>query len=71
MRKRFFTAIALLLCTSLIADSDVERAPPPRPEGYDSRDATVLSMMGWGVGICLGIAALCVLIDNNPGPPTD
>ena len=38
--------------------------------GYSSRDATVLSMMGWGLGIAVGIAALCALIDNNTGEGT-
>jgi hypothetical protein len=33
--------------------------------GYASRDATVLSMMGWGIGIAIGIAVLCALIENN------
>ena len=33
--------------------------------GYGSRDATVLSMMGWGLGLGAGIAALCALIPNN------
>jgi len=35
--------------------------------GYATRDATVLSMMGWGLGIAIGIAAFCALIDNNTG----
>ncbi|MDP1608491.1 MAG: hypothetical protein Q8L98_04150 [Chlamydiales bacterium] len=33
--------------------------------GYASRDATVLSMMGWGVGLAAGIAALCALVHNE------
>ncbi len=32
-----------------------------------SRDATVLSMLGWGVGLCIGIAVLCALIPSNSG----
>jgi hypothetical protein len=33
--------------------------------GYATRDATVLSMMGWGVGLAAGIATLCALLENN------
>lgn len=33
--------------------------------GYSSRDATNLSMMGWGLGLGIGIATLCALIPNN------
>lgn len=32
---------------------------------YATRDATVLSMMGWGVGLAAGIAALCALVHND------
>lgn len=35
--------------------------------GYSSRDATVLSIMGWGVGIAVAIGAICALIDNEIG----
>lgn len=37
---------------------------------YGSRDATVLSMMGWGIGLGVGIATLCALIPNNSGGST-
>ena len=33
--------------------------------GYATRDATVLSMMGWGVGLASGIAALCALLEEG------
>lgn len=33
--------------------------------GYGTRDATVLSMMGWGLGLGLGIALLCGFIENS------
>lgn len=33
--------------------------------GYGSRDATVLSMMGWGLGLAAGIATLCALIPDD------
>lgn len=34
---------------------------------YSSRDATALSMMGWGIGLAVGIATLFALLDNNTG----
>ena len=33
--------------------------------GYSSRSATAFSMMGWGVGLAVGIATLCALLDQN------
>ena len=33
--------------------------------GFASRDATVLSMMGWGISLAVGVAALVALIDND------
>lgn len=44
---------------------DARRCRRGQSAGYASRDATALSMMGWGVGIAVGIAALCALIDNS------
>lgn len=32
-----------------------------------SNDATFLSMAVWGVGLAVGIAALCLLIKNSEG----
>ncbi|EKE07871.1 MAG: hypothetical protein ACD_17C00487G0001, partial [uncultured bacterium] len=36
--------------------------------GYATRDATVLSMMGWGLAMAVGIAAITGLIDNDKAP---
>jgi len=33
--------------------------------GYSTRDATVLSMMGWGVGLAVGIALLCGYLEQD------
>jgi len=38
--------------------------------GFSSRNATVLSIMGWAVGLTVGIAAICALIDNETGSTT-
>jgi hypothetical protein len=45
--------------------------PPGRASGYASRDATVLSVMGWGVGLAVGIATLFALLDNNKTSSSD
>jgi|GEM_PF-1778062 len=33
--------------------------------GYSTRDANVLSMMGWGVGLAVGIALLCGYMEQS------
>ncbi len=33
--------------------------------GYATRDATVMSMMGWGIGLAVGIATFCALVENS------
>jgi hypothetical protein len=57
----------IVFCTASIAE---ETSQPKRRNGQAaacaSREATVLSMMGWGVGIFAGIAVLCSLLNNNP-----
>lgn len=73
MKKTYFTLITLCLCTSLVAEQETKQQTIQRYrcDDYDSRDASVLSMMGWGIGIAIGIAALCALLDNNPGTTTN
>jgi hypothetical protein len=70
MRQVILSICLLMICNTGIADD-----PPPAPRaycprevdpGYDSREASVLSMMGWGVGLFAGIAILCALLNNNP-----
>ncbi len=61
----------ILLCLSLSTTGfsqetrEARRARRGQAAGYATRDATVLSMMGWGLGLAAGIAALCALIDNE------
>lgn len=33
--------------------------------GYSSHDASVISMMGWGFTLAVGIATFCALMDQN------
>lgn len=67
MRKVLLTLLSLVVCTSAFCQEtrDARRARRGQAAGYATRDATVMSMMGWGIGIAVGIGALCALIDNN------
>lgn len=67
MRKVLLTLLSLVVCTSGFCQESREarRSRRGQAAGYATRDATVLSMMGWGIGIAVGIGALCALIDNN------
>ena len=69
--KRF---VAILVLVSLSSASLAQESAPVQKQtnrrgavaGYTSRDATVLSMMGWGIALAAGIATLCALIEKNP-----
>lgn len=64
---RYLVALfILLLPTATPAQNMASRSGQAgESAGYASRDATVLSMMGWGVGFAAGIAALCALIHSE------
>ena len=61
--------ISLLLIAALPLSSQEPSVPEREPNGsaagFASRDATVLSMVGWGVSLAVGVAALAALIDND------
>lgn len=67
MKKILLTLLSLAICTSAFSDEtrEARRCRRGLNAGYASRDATVLSMVGWGFGIAIGIAAICALIDNE------
>ncbi len=69
MRKKLLALLCLAICTSAFAQEgrEARRCRRGQAAGYATRDATVLSMMGWGLGIAVGIATLCALIENNAG----
>lgn len=60
-----------LLCLSVITSGysqesrEARRCRRGQAAGYATRDATVLSMMGWGLGLAVSFAAIAALIDNN------
>ncbi|HSX10540.1 MAG TPA: hypothetical protein VLF94_02335 [Chlamydiales bacterium] len=72
MRKVLLTLLGIAVCTSGVSDEtrDARRARMGRSAGYATRDATVLSMVGWGFGIAIGIAAISALIENNSSAST-
>ncbi|PIS03153.1 MAG: hypothetical protein COT85_03770 [Chlamydiae bacterium CG10_big_fil_rev_8_21_14_0_10_42_34] len=67
MRKAILILLSLSICTTAVSGENctARRTRRGQAAGYSSRDATVLSMMGWGVGLAVGIATLCAMIDNN------
>ena len=65
---------ALILCSLLFAlplsaqeEKNSDRGTSRRGESstWNYRDATVLSMMGWGVGLAAGIALLAGLLHQS------
>ena len=68
MRKCISLVLIFVLTTASYAQESYGKSVRTgQAAGYGSRDATVLSMMGWGLGLAVGIAALCALIDDNDG----
>ena len=66
--------ILCLLCLSIVntafpqENREARRCRRGQAAGYATRDATVLSMMGWGLAMAVGIAAITGLIDNDKAP---
>ena len=62
--------LCLALICSVVAEDD-EDLPKCREKkaGYASRDATVLSVIGWGISIAVAIATFTELVKNH-GPTT-
>lgn len=67
MKRVLLTLLSISMCTSIASQEtrDARRARMGKNAGYASRDATVLSMVGWGFGIAIGIAAICALIEDE------
>ncbi len=64
-----FLAVSLLFGAMPIHAQDASApTPPPRKNeepGYTTRDSTILSMMGWGLGLALGIALVCGYVSQD------
>ena len=74
--KRAVLSLLILSSISLrgYSDEKPQEKKEPCKKKYDNpvapRDATVMSIMGWGVAIAVGIATLCALLDDSPGATT-
>jgi hypothetical protein len=65
--------LILGLVSSILAEEIAEEEPTGiagKQPGYATRDATVLSVLGWGVAIAVGIAVFTGLVKNHPAPTT-
>lgn len=67
LQKKVLTLLSIFVLISSFAQEPAARRAPRRGEaaGYSSRDATVLSVMGWGVGLAVGIATLAALLNSD------
>jgi hypothetical protein len=65
--KRIISLFLLAVLPLVSEESSVAEREEPRGNvtGFASRDATVLSMVGWGISLVVGVAALAALIDND------
>lgn len=64
---RYLIAFSLVFATGFAQDAKGVSSRTGKAAGYASRDATVLSIMGWGAGLAVGIATLCALVSTNDG----
>ena len=59
----------IILAAPLSAEEDqhpqITRSSTGNGAGYSTRDATVLSMMGWGLGLGAGFALLCGMLEQD------
>lgn len=69
MRNVLLILLSVMVCVSAFSQEtrEARRCRRGQTAGYASRDATILSMMGWGIAIAVGIAVICALIPNNEG----
>ena len=70
IHRALLVVLALAISSTGFAQQAKNHQRPSRQgesAGYGSRDATVLSMMGWGLGLAAGIVTLCALIPDNLG----
>lgn len=69
MNKILLSIFLVLFCTAGFAEEKYEdKRRYRKSSACVARESSVLSIMGWGIGLFAGIAILCSLIDNNPGP---
>ena len=66
--KRVLILLALVSYTTPLV-SDGLSSPIVQPTGgaatFTTRESTTLAMMGWGIGLAVGIATICALIPDD------
>ena len=62
--------LSLCIALSAFAQEEEPTGISKKKPGYATRDATVLSMIGWGITIAVAIATFTALVHNNPAPTT-
>lgn len=66
MKRFLFTFLCLIVVSASFAqEGPLKPARRGEAAGYARRDATVLSVMGWGLALAVGIATLCALMDSS------
>ena len=63
--KKLFRVIILGTLLLQAAPIHAQNSRKGEGAGYSTRDATVLSMMGWGVGLAVGVALLCGYLEQD------
>jgi hypothetical protein len=66
--RKIAIVLLLSLATSAFPQETREQRRCRRGQemGYASRDVTAVSMMGWGIGLAVGIGLLCGLLHDSP-----
>lgn len=62
--------VTLVLVFSVVAEEEEPTGISKNKPGYATRDATVLSMVGWGITLAVAIATFAALVSNNEAPTT-
>jgi len=57
--------ILLTFSTALIGQEPPKASQHRKRASFESRSGTALMMMGWGIGLAVGIALLCAANSQN------
>lgn len=64
--KYIILCVFSLSCISQSFADEETYTKKEKKNQYSYKEASVLSMMGWGIGLFAAIAVLCSLVENNP-----
>ena len=67
LNKKRLIILSVFVLSSSFAQEPAAKQNSRRGEaaGYSSRDATALSIMGWGAGLAIGMATLSAFLGTN------